>query len=252
MASYLRDHVAPLLIGRDAAQHRGHLAVPLPRCVLAARAGDDGGDRGGRRGALGHQGQGRRTCRSTSCSVARAGPGCSPTPTPAALTLPALFDSIREHLELGYRAIRVQTGVPGLGQVYGVSRPGAGRDQRYDYEPAQRSAAPERRDVGHRGLPAPHARRVRGRARRVRPRTPPAARRAPPPDADPGRASWARLWSPTTCSGWRTARRPRTRKHSGSSGGTRRRRWRSARCSTRVGLPDPDRPSSSSTTSAPR
>ena len=38
VASYLRDHVAPLLVGRDAEPHRGHLAVPLPRGVLAARA----------------------------------------------------------------------------------------------------------------------------------------------------------------------------------------------------------------------
>ncbi|WP_381790658.1 D-mannonate dehydratase ManD [Streptomyces niveus] len=34
--------------------------------------------------------------------------------------LPELFDSIREKLERGYPAIRVQTGVPGLKTVYGV------------------------------------------------------------------------------------------------------------------------------------
>jgi mannonate dehydratase len=55
--------------------------------------------------------------------------------------LPSLFTSIRNHLDQGFRAIRVQTGVPGLGQVYGV-----GTDQepgeRYGYEPAKRSAAP--------------------------------------------------------------------------------------------------------------
>lgn len=53
--------------------------------------------------------------------------------------LPALFDSIRNHLAEGFRAIRVQTGVPGLGQVYGVAsdqKPGA----RYDYEPARRGS----------------------------------------------------------------------------------------------------------------
>ncbi|GAA5178916.1 hypothetical protein GCM10023322_07210 [Rugosimonospora acidiphila] len=54
----------------------------------------------------------------------------------------ALFDSIREHQALGYRAIRVQTAVPGLGSVYGVaSAPAAGGD-RYDYEPARRAAVP--------------------------------------------------------------------------------------------------------------
>ena len=34
--------------------------------------------------------------------------------------LPALFDSIDEQLALGYQAVRVQTGIPGLGSVYGV------------------------------------------------------------------------------------------------------------------------------------
>ena len=60
VASYLRDHVVPLLHRAGRAPHRGHLAVPLPLGVLAARAGDDGGHRRGRRGAVGHQGQGRR------------------------------------------------------------------------------------------------------------------------------------------------------------------------------------------------
>ena len=62
--------------------------------------------------------------------------------------LPELFDSIRDHLEQGYRAIRIQTGVPGLGSVYGVASSanataGAGGvTSRYDHEPARRSAVP--------------------------------------------------------------------------------------------------------------
>ena len=63
--------------------------------------------------------------------------------------LPELFDSINEHLEEGYRAVRVQTGVPGLPSVYGVASSknaaagaGTGSDARYDYEPARRSAVP--------------------------------------------------------------------------------------------------------------
>jgi mannonate dehydratase len=55
--------------------------------------------------------------------------------------LVGLFDSIDEHLELGYKAIRVQTGVPGLGSVYGVAA-SAGDGFRYDYEPARPAAAP--------------------------------------------------------------------------------------------------------------
>jgi mannonate dehydratase len=55
--------------------------------------------------------------------------------------IPSLFDSIDEHLQLGYRAIRIQTGVPGLGSVYGVAS-GGGSGPRYDYEPARRTAVP--------------------------------------------------------------------------------------------------------------
>ncbi len=59
--------------------------------------------------------------------------------------LPELFDSIREHRELGYRSIRVQPGVPGLKTIYGVaSNTGLAGNEgvRYDHEPAQRGALP--------------------------------------------------------------------------------------------------------------
>src|SRR5580698_9525702 len=49
--------------------------------------------------------------------------------------IPELFDSIREHQALGYRAIRVQTGIPGLGSVYGVASSPTVGGARYDYEP---------------------------------------------------------------------------------------------------------------------
>ncbi|MFJ4255281.1 D-mannonate dehydratase ManD [Microbacterium sp. NPDC090003] len=49
----------------------------------------------------------------------------------------ALKNAIAGYQELGYTAVRVQTGVPGLGQIYGVSSSGPG--VRYDYEPAKRS-----------------------------------------------------------------------------------------------------------------
>ena len=54
------------------APDRGHLAVPLPGRLLAARAGDDDRHRGGRRRAVGHQGQDRRASR------VRAARGCGP------------------------------------------------------------------------------------------------------------------------------------------------------------------------------
>jgi len=50
----------------------------------------------------------------------------------------ALNDAVASYIDEGYTAVRVQTGVPGLGQIYGVatSKPGV----RYDYEPARRAA----------------------------------------------------------------------------------------------------------------
>ena len=49
----------------------------------------------------------------------------------------ALKDAVSGYLEEGYTAVRVQAGVPGLGQIYGVAgnKPGT----RYDYEPAHRA-----------------------------------------------------------------------------------------------------------------
>ena len=55
--------------------------------------------------------------------------------------IPALFDSIRRHLDEGYRAVRIQTGVPGLGQIYGVADTRVA-GIRYDYEPARRATVP--------------------------------------------------------------------------------------------------------------
>ena len=69
-----------------------------------------------------------------------------------------LFDSIRAHQEEGFRAIRVQTGIPGLRSVYGVAAtvtepghegapapdPTDGRTSHY--EPAQRALRPPEED----------------------------------------------------------------------------------------------------------
>ncbi len=63
--------------------------------------------------------------------------------------LEEVFDSIRAHQEQGYRAIRVQTGVPGLHSIYGIASnetsPG-NVGVRYDHEPAQRGALPTQED----------------------------------------------------------------------------------------------------------
>ena len=121
VVSYLRDHVNPILIGRDAAAiedtwqylYRGAYWRRGPVTMAAIAAVDValwdikakcagmplyqllGG--ASRRGLLayGHASGG---------------------------DLPELFDSIDRHLAAGYRAIRIQTGVPGLGPVYGVAQ----------------------------------------------------------------------------------------------------------------------------------
>ena len=141
VAAYLREHVAPLLIGRDAGRiedtwqylYRGAYWRRGPVTMAAIAAVDTalwdikakaagmplyqllGG--ASRRGALAY---GHASGRD----------------------VPELLDSIRAHLELGYRAIRVQTGIPGLGSVYGVAGSPAGGGDRYDYEPARRGALP--------------------------------------------------------------------------------------------------------------
>ena len=181
VVSYLSEHVVPLLIGRDAEPHRGHLAVPLPERLLAARTGDHGGDRRGRHGALGHQGQGRRDAGvPTARRRIRARP--AGLRSRVGQVQQRAVRHVRAHQEQGYKAIRMQTGVPGLKSIYGIASNAdfvARRRVRYDHEPAQRGA-PDRGGLGHPHLPAPPAQRVRGGAQRVRARAAAAARRAPP------------------------------------------------------------------------
>ncbi|MEO3889420.1 D-mannonate dehydratase ManD [Nonomuraea sp. B5E05] len=145
VASYLADHVVPLLIGRDphriedtwqflyrsAYWRRGPVtmaaiaAVDVALWDIKAKAAGmplyqllGGASRNGIM-AYGHA-SGR--------------------------DLPELFDSIRRHLELGYRSIRVQTSVPGINAVYGVAAQPSVDGKRYDYEPAQRTALPAEED----------------------------------------------------------------------------------------------------------
>ncbi|MGN6301244.1 MAG: D-mannonate dehydratase ManD [Angustibacter sp.] len=145
VASYLADHVVPLLIGRDAHAvedtwqflyrsaywRRGPVtmaaiaAVDVALWDLKAKAAGLplyqllGG--ASRRGIMAY---GHASGRDTQ----------------------QLFDSIREHLDLGYRSIRVQTSVPGLNAVYGVAAQSAAGGARYDYEPAQRTPLPAEED----------------------------------------------------------------------------------------------------------
>jgi mannonate dehydratase len=140
VASYLRDHVAPILIGRDPQRiedtwqylYRGGYWRRGPVTMAAIAAIDVAlwDIKGKVAGLPVYQLLGGESRRGALAYGHASGSD-----------LPSLFTSIRKHLDEGFKAIRVQTGVPGLGQVYGVATdqtPG----QRYDYEPAGRGVAP--------------------------------------------------------------------------------------------------------------
>jgi mannonate dehydratase len=140
VVAYLKEHVAPLLVGRDPQNiedtwqylYRGAYWRRGPVTMAAIAAVDVAlwDIKGKVAGLPVYQLLGGASRRGALAYGHASGSD-----------LPSLFTSIRNHLEQGFKAIRVQTGVPGLGQVYGVAtdqKPGA----RYDYEPAGRGIAP--------------------------------------------------------------------------------------------------------------
>ena len=144
VVSYLRDHVAPLLIGRDADRiedtwqflyrsgywRRG----PVTMAAIAAVDMALWDIKGKAAGMPVYQLLGGAS-RNGLMAYGHA----------SGIDLPSLFDSIRAHQEQGYRSIRVQTGVPGLKAIYGIAAQSTG-EERYDHEPAQRGAYPAEED----------------------------------------------------------------------------------------------------------
>jgi len=148
VVGYLSDHVVPLLIGRDAHRiedtwqflYRGAYWRRGPVTMAAIAAVDTAlWDLKGKAAGL---------------PVYQLLGGASRTGLLAyghasGRDLPELFDSVRAHREQGYRAIRIQTGVPGLRSIYGIASNvtvEANAGVRYDHEPAQRSARPQEED----------------------------------------------------------------------------------------------------------
>jgi len=144
VASYLSDHVAPLLIGRDAHQiedtwqdlYRGAYWRRGPVTMAAIAAVDT---------ALWDIKAKAVNLPLYQLLGGRSRTGCLAYGHASGRDLPELFDSVRAHQAEGFRAIRIQTGIPGFESVYGVALSGHGQTggaSRYDHEPARRAARP--------------------------------------------------------------------------------------------------------------
>ncbi len=144
-AAYLREHVAPLLVGRDPGRiedtwqylYRGAYWRRGPVTMAAIAAVDMAlwDIKGKAAGMPVYQLLGGAS-RDGLLAYGHA----------SGMSFESLDESIHMHLERGYRAIRVQSAIPGVRAVYGVAAQAQATGERYDYEPAGRGAAPVEED----------------------------------------------------------------------------------------------------------
>jgi mannonate dehydratase len=135
VASYLEDHVCPLLIGRDAGRiedtwqylYKGAYWRGGPVGMTAISAVDTAlwDIKGKAAGMPVYQLLGGRA--RDGVLVYGHANGRDPD---------EVIDWVHRYVERGYKAVRVQFGIPGLAGTYGVS------DDKLYYEPADRAAAP--------------------------------------------------------------------------------------------------------------
>lgn len=139
VASYLRDHLGPALLGRDADRiedtwqyfYKGAYWRRGPVTMAAIGAIDLAlwDIKGKALGVPVYQLLGG-AARDKILTYTHA----------TGWDLPELLDSIDKRREQGFRAVRAQSGVPGLSKVYGVTKGAA------SYEPAGRGAGPAEED----------------------------------------------------------------------------------------------------------
>ena len=136
VVSYLRDHVAPTLIGRDESQiesiwqylYRSPYWRRGPVTMAAVAAIDMAlWDIAAKKAGVPLYKLLGGASRTGLLSYAHA----------SGTTIEKLNEAIHGYVEQGFRAVRIQSGVPGLDQIYGVhdSAPGG----KYEYEPAGRT-----------------------------------------------------------------------------------------------------------------
>jgi mannonate dehydratase len=120
VASYLRDHVCPMLIGRDASRiedtwqylYKGAYWRRGPVTMTAIAAVDTAlwDIKGKAAGMPVYQLLGGRSRDAVTVYGHASG-----------MTIPEVLEQVGDHLARGYQAVRVQVGVPGLAKIYGVS-----------------------------------------------------------------------------------------------------------------------------------